>query len=192
MNKQEYRKKALEIRDSISVENREEYSGIIAVRLLESDAVKKAENILIYYSYRSEVSTEHLIERLIQMGKRVFCPKVLDPKEGLMEFYRITDMNQISEGFHGIPEPVTVDVYETGTDRQHSDTLMIIPGVAFDRECNRIGYKGGFYDRYIPRVPGAVLVAIAFDEQISDDVFSMEAHDIKPNIIYTPTRHLGI
>ncbi len=192
MDKQEYRKKALEIRDSISVENREEYSGIIAVRLLESDAVKKAENILIYYSYRSEVSTEHLIERLIQMGKNVYCPKVLDVKDGLMEFFRITSMNQIGEGFHGIPEPVTEEVYKTGTDRQHSDTLMIIPGVAFDRECNRIGYKGGFYDRYIPRVPGAVLVAIAFDEQISDDVFAMEAHDIKPNIIYTPTRHLGI
>lgn len=192
MNKQEYRKKALEIRDSISVENREKYSGIIAGRLLESDAVKKAENILIYCSYRSEVSTEHLIERLIQMGKRVFCPKVLDVKDGLMEFFRITSMNQIGEGFHGIPEPVTGDVYETGTDRKHSDTLMIIPGVAFDRECNRIGYKGGFYDRYIPRVPGAVLVAIAFDEQIFDDVFPMESHDIKPDEIYTPTKYLGI
>ena len=190
MDKHEYRKKALELRDGIPFEVREKQSDIIASKLLGSEEVKKADSILIYYSYRSEVSTEGLIERLMQMGKKVFCPKVLDPKEGLMEFYRITDMSQISEGFHGIPEPVTSEVYEAGAGREYTDTLMIIPGVAFDRECNRIGYKGGFYDRYIPRVPGAALIAIAFDEQMFDDVFPMEAHDIKPEIIITPTKQL--
>ena len=188
MTKQEYRKLALELRDSIPFEKRDKYSKKIAERLIESESVKKAENILIYYSYRSEVDTKDLIERLIQMGKKVFCPKVIDPKEGIMEFYRITDMDQISEGFHGIPEPVTKDAYETDLGRLHSDTLMIIPGVAFDRECNRIGSKGGFYDRYIPRVPGAKLVAIAFDEQIFDDVFPMESYDMKPDMIISQSR----
>lgn len=218
MDKQDYRKAALSRRDEISAADRECYSSRITEKLLESKELRDADNILVYCSYLSEVDTHCLIEKLIDLGKNVYCPKVTDPKEGKMEFYQVRDMRDLAKGYHGIPEPVTKDIYVTGVDSictktdnpkddntksintepdntdglhagtLHKNTLMILPGVAFDRECNRIGYRGGFYDRYIPRIPGAYLIAIAFEEQISEDIFPMESHDIKPDAVYTQTR----
>lgn len=201
MNKQDYRKAALARRDAIPEIDRERYSRIIIDKLLESKELNDADSVLVYCSYLSEVDTHTLIERLLYKGKRVYCPKVTDPKNGIMEFYEVRGMKDLTEGYHGIPEPVTTDRYVTGeamhdldsnhADMLHTDTLMILPGVAFDRDCNRIGYRGGFYDRYIPRIPGAYLIALAFEEQISEDIFPMESHDIKPDAIYTQARIIG-
>ncbi|MCR4635939.1 MAG: 5-formyltetrahydrofolate cyclo-ligase [Butyrivibrio sp.] len=201
MDKQDYRKAALARRDAIPEIDRERYSRMIIDKLLESKELNGADSVLVYCSYLSEVDTHVLIERLLYKGKRVYCPKVTDPKNGIMEFYEVRGMKDLTEGYHGIPEPVTTDRYVTGealhdldsnhTDMLHTDTLMILPGVAFDRDCNRIGYRGGFYDRYIPRIPGAYLIALAFEEQISEDIFPMESHDIKPDAIYTQARIIG-
>jgi 5-formyltetrahydrofolate cyclo-ligase len=201
LDKQDYRKVALARRDAIPEIDRERYSRMIIDKLLESKELKGADNVLVYCSYLSEVDTHTLIERLLYKGKRVYCPKVTDPKNGIMEFYEVRGMKDLTEGYHGIPEPVTTDRYVTveamhdldsnHTDMLHTDTLMILPGVAFDRDCNRIGYRGGFYDRYIPRIPGAYLIALAFEEQISEDIFPMESHDIKPDAIYTQARIIG-
>lgn len=201
MDKQDYRKAALARRDAITEIDRERYSRMIIDKLLESKELNDADSVLVYCSYLSEVDTHTLIERLLYKGKRVYCPKVTDPKNGIMEFYEVRGMKDLTEGYHGIPEPVTTDRYVTGeamhdldsnhTDMLHTDTLMILPGVAFDRDCNRIGYRGGFYDRYIPRIPGAYLIALAFEEQISEDIFPMESHDIKPDAIYTQARIIG-
>lgn len=201
MDKQDYRKAALARRDAIPEIDREIYSRMIIDKLLESKELNDADSVLVYCSYLSEVDTHTLIERLLYKGKRVYCPKVTDPKNGIMEFYEVRGMKDLTEGYHGIPEPVTTDRYVTGeamhdldsnhTDMLHTDTLMILPGVAFDRDCNRIGYRGGFYDRYIPRIPGAYLIALAFEEQISEDIFPMESHDIKPDAIYTQARIIG-
>jgi 5-formyltetrahydrofolate cyclo-ligase len=201
LDKQDYRKAALARRDAIPEIDRERYSRMIIDKLLESKELNDADNVLVYCSYLSEVDTHTLIERLLYKGKRVYCPKVTDPKNGIMEFYEVRGMKDLTEGYHGIPEPVTMDRYVTGeamhdldlnhTDMLHTDTLMILPGVAFDRDCNRIGYRGGFYDRYIPRIPGAYLIALAFEEQISEDIFPMESHDIKPDAIYTQARIIG-
>ena len=201
MNKQDYRKAALARRDAIPEIDREIYSRMIIDKLLESKELNDADSVLVYCSYLSEVDTHTLIERLLYKGKRVYCPKVTDPKNGIMEFYEVRGMKDLTEGYHGIPEPVTTDRYVTGeamhdldsnhADMLHTDTLMILPGVAFDRDCNRIGYRGGFYDRYIPRIPGAYLIALAFEEQISEDIFPMESHDRKPDAIYTQARIIG-
>lgn len=216
MDKQDYRKAALARRDAIPEIDRERYSRMIIDKLLESKELNDADNVLVYCSYLSEVDTHTLIERLLYKGKSVYCPKVTDPKNGIMEFYEVRGMKDLTEGYHGIPEPVTTNRYVTEeamhdldsnhaddiheslyhvdthhTDILHTDTLMILPGVAFDRDCNRIGYRGGFYDRYIPRIPGAYLIALAFEEQISEDIFPMESHDIKPDAIYTQARIIG-
>ena len=190
MDKQDYRKAALARRDAIPEIDRERYSRMIIDKLLESKELNDADSVLVYCSYLSEVDTHTLIERLLYKGKKVYCPKVTDPKNGIMEFYEVRGMKDLTEGYHGIPEPVTTDRYVTG-EAMHTDTLMILPGVAFDRDCNRIGYRGGFYDRYIPRIPGAYLIALAFEEQISEDIFPMESHDLKPDAQYPQARIIG-
>lgn len=188
MNKQDYRRLALERRDRIPEEERRDASRRIEERLLASHAMRRAENVLVYCSYLSEVSTRRLIEQMIRSGKKVFCPRIVDSGNGKMEFFRVRSSKDFGNGFHDIPEPLTQEQYIAGADRMHDDTLMIIPGVAFDMKGNRIGYHGGYYDRYIPRVPGARLIAIAFDEQVFEDNFPMEAHDIRPKALYTQTR----
>ena len=68
------------------------------------------------------------------------------------------------------------------------DVLMLMPGVAFDESRNRVGYKGGFYDRYLERHPEIRTLALAFDCQILDETIEADSHDIKPHGILTEKR----
>ena len=74
-----------------------------------------------------------------------------------MIFYKLTDFSQLEPGYFGIPEPVC------GETVKWEEALMIMPGVAFDRKNHRVGYGGGFYDRYLEKHPQVKRVAIAFD-----------------------------
>ena len=85
------------------------------------------------------------IEKAWADGKEIAVPKV----QGLdMIFYKLTDFAQLEPGYYGIPEPVSGEIV------QWEDALMIMPGVAFDRQNHRVGYGGGFYDRYLEKHPG--------------------------------------
>ena len=95
-----------------------------------------------------------------------------------MVFYRLTDFSQLAPGYFGIPEPTE------GETVDWTDALMIMPGVAFDRENHRVGYGGGFYDRFLEKHPDTQRVAVAFDFQILDLV-PTEPTDICPQIIVT-------
>lgn len=95
-----------------------------------------------------------------------------------MLFYRLTDFGQLKPGYFGIPEP------EEGEIVSWEDALMIMPGVAFDRSGHRVGYGGGFYDRFLEKHPGIKRVAVAFDFQMFPAVPS-EPTDISPEIIVT-------
>ena len=127
--------------------------------------------------------TGYLIEEAWKRGKEVAVPKVSGKD---MVFYRLTDFSQLEPGYYGIPEPVgkeTVD-WEEG--------LMIMPGVAFDRENHRVGYGGGFYDRFLEKHSGLSLLAVAFDFQILSQV-PTEPTDIFPHSSVTEkeTLYLG-
>ena len=99
-----------------------------------------------------------------------------------MIFYRLTDFSQLESGYFGIPEP-----REDGEVTRWEDALMIMPGVAFDKNCNRVGYGGGFYDRFLEKHPKICRVAVSFSFQILEEV-PTEPTDICPEIIVTEDR----
>ena len=102
-----------------------------------------------------------------------------------MIFYKLTDFSQLEPGYFGIPEPARGEIAEW------ENALMIMPGVAFDKQNHRVGYGGGFYDRYLEKHPALKRIAAAFEFQILPEV-PTEPTDISPEIIVTEKQCIRI
>lgn len=153
-------------------------------RVLESDAYRSCSVIYIYMSLPGEAETRTLIQRAWEDGKKVAVPKT-DLEKRQLHFYEIRHFGQVKPGVMGILEPSEEEGARRAPDPDGA-VLMIMPGVAFDRRRSRIGYGGGFYDRYLELHPHLQTAAAAFDFQILDKVPAGE-HDKKPDCIYTPS-----
>lgn len=176
------RKNILALRDGMDKEERNEKSKKIANRLMQLETYKKAQILVIYVNYKSEVSTQSLIKTALLEGKKVYCPKVC---EGEMEFYRIDSLEELSEGYMGIREPKGETSKKlTVEDMKEEVCLMIMPGSVFDRERNRIGYGKGYYDKYIGKYPYFDTAALCFVCQLIDEVPAKE-YDIRPDMVIT-------
>ena len=187
VRKEDYRKLALERRNRLTQEEHIDKNRKIIVELMATENWNKAERVLIYCSYLTEVSTKEVITVALRARKKVYCPKITDEKNKQMEFYRIYSQRDLKPGFKGIPEPVTQEQYITDdfADSEKGATLVILPGTAFDHKGNRIGYNGGYYDRYLMRIPYASKVAVAFSCQIFGETLPVEPYDVKADMIIT-------
>ena len=173
--KKEIREKYIRIRNSLEKNKIYENSRFITKKVLDLDVFKKYENILIYSSIGSEVYTKEMINNLLKT-KNVFLPKVIS--SGQMEFFKINSLNDLKIGKYNILEPRTKIKYE----KQKS--IVIVPGVAFSKSKYRIGYGGGYYDRFIKENKKNLYIGICFDEQITEfDKF--EEYDQKMDIVIT-------
>ncbi len=180
--KRHIRKNVLKLRDELPQSVRQTMSRRIIGRLMDTDAYKEAGAILSYVNFKSEVETEELIAEALKSGKRVYCPRI---DEENMDFYRITCMEELSEGYKGIREPMPEgNRLLSGRDISIQKCLMIMPGSVFDKERNRIGYGKGYYDRYLERYPQLPTIAICFECQIVEHV-PAEVYDRKPAMILT-------
>ncbi len=184
MTKNELRQQALLKRDSLDADKITSYSRRIFEKITALLSYKEAENILIYASMRSEVETDEIILDALSAGKRVFCPKVVDKKNGLMTFVRIETLEELTEGYFGIREPEVPSGYAE-PDFDTDKSLIVMPLVSFDDYRNRIGYSGGFYDRYLSAHKGMRTVAVAFECQKTDDRIPASAYDMAPDMILT-------
>ena len=174
-SKKDIRKKIFAERNLRSDEQIRTMSLIITERVTALPAFKNASQILVYADYNHEVVTEYLIKEAWKAGKEVAVPKVVEKD---MVFYKLTDFSQLEPGYFGIPEPASGEIVEW------PEALMIMPGVAFDRENHRVGYGGGFYDRYLEKHPQLERVAVAFSFQMLPEV-PTEPTDICPQIVVT-------
>lgn len=165
----------LEKRSRMTEEEAASKSLIIMEYLTGLPEYKKAERILAYVDFRNEVRTAGLISRALSEGKHVAVPKC---REHEMDFIEISDISDLKKGAFGILEP------DYGTPVIWGDALMIMPGAVFDRQLNRIGYGGGYYDRYLSVHPVHMRVALAFDLQVCDEI-TAEDTDIKPSMLIT-------
>ena len=137
--------------------------------------------ILFYVSYGTETDTGVLIRELLETPEKnvhIAVPKV---KGDEMEFYEIKSFSDLVSGYKGILEPKG-DVLA-----QPSNALMVMPGLVFDRRRNRIGYGGGYYDRYLAQHSEQIekTVAAAYDLQVMPHDIKTAPHDIKPDCIVT-------
>lgn len=145
-------------------------------------AFLEADCILCYAGYKSEVDTFALMECALEKGKRVYCPKV-HGKE--MEFYRILSTGDLEAGYKGIREPQGAEdrLFTSGLVTGMK-CLMLMPGSVFDRDRHRIGYGGGYYDRYLSNHDGLATMALCFEMQVLENVPS-GIYDRKPDIVLT-------
>jgi len=178
------RKEILKKRDGISRNAKTAKDESIKQRLFSLREFLNAEIVFFYASFRSEVETHHMIKKSLEMGKRVMLPKV--QREGHnIKLYEIKDINELSPGHMGIPEPFFPGAYSLSIDEVD---LIVVPGAAFDYAGNRLGYGGGYYDMLLAQRKKKVpIVALAYEEQLVDEIPS-EPHDIKIDIIITDKR----
>jgi 5-formyltetrahydrofolate cyclo-ligase len=186
--KKKIRKEKRAERDAIAREAVLEMSERITARVLEAPCYKNAKNILTYVSTGSEVCTQRLIEAALAQGKCVFVPKVYGSE---MKFIRIFGLDELAEGYYGILEPVKEEpVWEADENNSAKDkaaeceNLCIMPGLAFDRSFNRVGYGGGFYDRFLEGKPCVYRMGLCFECQMTEKI-EAEDTDVKPDCIVT-------
>lgn len=184
--KRKLRKRILALRDAMPAKEREEKSRRIMETLVSMPVYRETDTILTYVNYRSEVNTTDLVNKALADGRRVFAPKVSGET---MEFYQMTGMEDLREGYKGIREPVSGRIFGPEADTGH--TLMLMPGAVFDGKCRRLGYGKGFYDRYLKRMSETGLLihtlALCFECQVLPEI-PFEEHDIRPQMVLTELR----
>ena len=162
-DKRALRRAVLAERDALSGTERAARSEAIAGRLLDLDEVAGAGAALAFWSFGSEVDTTALIDRLRSRGTTVALPRTRD---GDIVPVVWTPGSSMTETSFGSREPADGRVLEA-----RELDLIVVPGVAFDRSCRRVGYGGGFYDRLLASMrEGTAVIAIAFGVQVVDEV----------------------
>ena len=178
LTKDELRKRYLLIRNKI--ENKEEKSKMITEKIINTEEYKKAKVIALYKNLLSEVDTSELINYSINMNKIVALPRV---KENKMFFYKISSLKDtLIKSEFGIEEPVEDKI--NLMDITNID-LVIVPGICFDREKNRLGFGKGYYDRVLSKI-NVKTIAICFSKQILEKkILPTNNNDIKMQQIIT-------
>lgn len=181
-SKREIRQRILKLRNSIPPEKSEEASSLIAEKVFALPAFQKSDIVFCYVSFKSEVSTKKILEYCWRIQKKTAVPKVLGEK---MEFFFISSYEDLKTGYFGVPEP------EEKFPAPVKNALVLVPGVAFDENRNRIGYGRGFYDNYFIKHPGLKSAALAFDIQVIEKI-EPDAYDVRPECIITEKRFIGV
>ncbi|CAB1245411.1 5-formyltetrahydrofolate cyclo-ligase [Clostridiaceae bacterium BL-3] len=173
MNKEDIRKKIKEKRDSMPEIKKRALDNIIFEKVLLSEEYRKAGNLFIFVSFGTEVDTHRIIKRALRDGKNVSVPKTISREKGMIAV-KINHFNELKSGAYGILEPENINLR---MDESTID-LCYIPGIAFDKEGGRIGYGGGYYDRFLKMTrKDSKKIALAYSFQILDKV-PREEHDI--------------
>ncbi|MHB8513501.1 MAG: 5-formyltetrahydrofolate cyclo-ligase [Actinomycetota bacterium] len=168
------RRSVLAKRGSLTDQARRIASEAATKHLLETPEVGAASSVLMFCSFGHEISTDGLIDRLLQRGTQVLVPWV---DHGSLAATRISSMQELEPGFRGIREPVNRVAVEPNAD------VILVPGVAFDAEGHRLGYGGAFYDDFLPTTRG-FRIGLCFDCQIAEAI-PVDAHDERVDLVVT-------
>ena len=182
MDKKEIRKLISDMKNNMSLKEIESLSEKMTDIFCATDDFKNASCIFAYMSYNQEVKTRGIIEMALASGKRIAVPKVYGRD---IKFKYINSVNDCINGYMGIPEP---DEGCLCADNVEKKVLLLMPGLAFDKEGNRIGYGGGYYDRYlnVHRDTEFTKIALGYDFQLMEKIEN-EAFDVKADIVITPS-----
>ena len=174
MDKRELRAMIREKKRAMSTEDIAEKSRRLGALFADSEAYRQASSIYGYLPYNQEVRTEPMLQRALDDGKRVAVPKVYGDE---MRFIWLTDLGQVERGYCGIPEPVA-----DGPEADDETALVLMPGLAFDPAGNRMGYGGGYYDKFLAREPHHPTVALCYDFQVLERLEPQD-HDIPVDLV---------
>ena len=160
MDKKALRKEIREKKRAMTQVQIDSASEKLGVLFLASELYRNARTVYGYLPYNQEVRTVPMLEQALRDGKRVAVPKVYGDE---MRFIYMEDLSQVAKGYAGIPEPIADEpVADDPT------ALVLMPGLAFDKTGRRIGYGGGFYDKFLAREPGHPTLALCYGFQMMD------------------------
>lgn len=174
MDKKELRKQIREQKRAMTPQQIESASEKLMELFLATEQYRQAKTIYGYLPYNQEVRTVPILEQALADGKKVAVPKIYGDE---MRFIYLADLNQVEKGYSGIPEPI-----EDGPLGDDPTALVLMPGMAFDKEGHRIGYGGGFYDKFLAQEPGHPTVALCYDFQIVKEL-PTEEFDIPVDLV---------
>lgn len=176
--KNEIRRRVLETRRMMTPEEVALKSQKIQRKLFSSTYYRSSRTIMIYVDFQNEVETRSIINRALEEGKIIAVP-LTGPNFSLMSV-KIESLDDLEAGTKGILEPKKINIVEN-----KKLDLVIVPGVTFDRNGNRLGYGLAYYDRFLKQLsPSTMIVALAYGFQVVQ-ALPFEAHDQKMNLIIT-------
>jgi len=181
------RKRVLAERDNLDLKTRTNKSEQIRKKLLLLEQIQKSRVVFCYVNFRSEVKTKQLISDLLNRGIMVAVPLTLEAEKKLLPVI-ISDVEKdLEPGYCTILEPKKELVTQSCVDPGKIDTI-ILPGSVFDVSGGRMGYGGGFYDRFIAyQAPRAQCVGICYDLQLVEKLI-LEPHDQEMGCIVTESK----
>ena len=162
------RKQMKDKREALRDEQVTDLSQMLTEAVVSHYDFLKAKDILIYRNMGQEARTDGIIAYAFMLGKRVFIPRV----EGkTMDFYEIHDIHECVPGFRGIAEPpLGAEKFGISKEACEEDVLVVLPGLSFDKQGNRLGYGGGYYDNYLKNTPACRKMGIGYDFQIVGEI----------------------
>ncbi|MFW5733461.1 MAG: 5-formyltetrahydrofolate cyclo-ligase [Oceanidesulfovibrio sp.] len=168
-DKDELRRIHRAMRDALPPEQAEAMSRLAQERVMDMQTWREAEAVLLYVGCRGETATTLLLRAAWDHGKSVLLPRCLPASPGEMELACARSERDLKPGLYAIPEPdpaVCLTVESPRVD------LVVVPGLAFDRNGYRLGQGGGYYDRLLASEPFAqtLAVGLAYDFQVVDDL----------------------
>jgi len=182
MDKQEIRNMVKKRRNSMSENEVTTKSKIIIEKLMDTKEFKNADNIMIFLSFNNEVYTYNLIEKCIQLGKRVIVPYTVKDTYEIIPTVLGNIEEDLKQTSYGYMEPKKEKLQPI--DEKKID-LTVVPGLAFDKNMNRIGFGKGYYDRYLAKTrKDTKKIAVAYDYQVLEEIPS-EVFDVKMDSIIT-------
>lgn len=162
MDKKALRSMIREKKRAMTPEQIQSASQRLTELFLSTEEYRNAKTVYGYLPYNQEVRTVPILEQALKDGKRVAVPKVFGDE---MKFIYLADLNKVEKGYSGIPEPI-----DDGPEADDPSAIVLMPGLAFDKEGHRIGYGGGFYDKFLSKEPKHPTVALCYDFQIVEDL----------------------
>ncbi len=166
MNKKELRKAIRERKRAMTEAEIVEKSEALGRLFLASEEYRAAESIYGYLPYNQEVRTVPMLEQALRDGKRVAVPKCYGDE---MRFIWMEDLSLVEKGYANIPEPIADEPVA-----DDETALVLMPGMAFDPQGHRIGYGGGFYDKFLAREVNHPTLALCYDFQMVDHLETEE------------------
>lgn len=184
MSKKSLRKEMICKRDELSTNEVENFSKSVIKKVIDTDEYIKSENIFVFVSFNNEVFTHNFIKYSISNNKKIYIPYI-ENKE--MKAVRLYDLEDLEIGFYNIlslPKEKIEIVNPEDLD------LIIVPGLIFDHNLHRIGYGGGYYDKFLsyPNL-NAYIIGICYDFQVIDEI-DVNEYDLPVDIVITNQRSI--
>lgn len=181
MDKKSIRLEYINIRNKI--DNKDIKSNIIFNKIIKDKDYINSKYIALYKSLNSEVDTNKLIKYSLDLGKIVLLPRVVDDN---LYFYKITYNEKLEVSKFGVEEPLNNIKNLISSD---IIDLVIVPGVVFDYNKNRLGFGRGYYDRFLKDLD-AITIGICFDEQLSNKLI-VDEFDVPVQKVITNKRTIS-